>query len=245
MQSPCDISSLADLLSALGAISSSSPSWYRGQANVGWQLLPTLAREPSRLQRESDLIARFKQNASQLLPSLPHNDWEWLTIMQHYRVPTRLLDWTESPLVALYFVVVPHIASDGALWVLEPARLNLASRISPDYDSYIPNFDDTIAANYLPSSLRSEQITKLQPIAVIGPRNTPRMQAQLGTFTVMHRTAIPIEDVGDGQHIRKFRIPEAAKAKLRSELSLLAISKFQLFPELQSLGDILGETSDA
>ena len=244
MQPPADISNVSDLISALKENSSSAANWYRGQSNADWKLLPSLARDPDDLKRESDLIARFKQNASLLLPSYPNSDWEWLTIMQHHRVPTRLLDWTESPLVALYFAVVPHAQTDGALWVLDPTRLNLVSHISPEYDGYIPNFDDNVTNNYLPSTLRAEQMTKLEPIAVMGPRNTPRMQAQLGVFTVIHRDSIAIEQVGDRQHVKKFKIPHGAKSTLRNELSLLAINKFQLFPDLESLGDILGGRSD-
>ena len=240
-----DIARLADLLSALDDLSSSTPLWYRGQSDVSWALLPRLARQPNGLKRESALLARFKQNASLLLPAVARSDWEWLAIMQHYRAPTRLLDWTESPLVALYFAVVPHTATDGALWVLDPARLNLASHISPDDHEHIPSFDDPITTNYLPSSLRAEQMTRLGPIAVIGPRNTPQMQAQLGAFTVIHRTPTPIEQVGDQQHVRQFRIPAVAKCGIRAELSLLAIDNFQLFPDLQTLGNILGGLSDA
>ena len=245
MQPTHDVSSIASLLSALEENASSPAFWYRGQSNLDWELLPSLAREPDGLRRESNLLARFKQNASLLLPTPPSNDWEWLTIMQHYRVPTRLLDWSESPLVALYFAVVPHSDTDGALWILDPTRLNLASQISPDYGGYIPNFDDNLTSNYLPSALRAEQISKLEPIAVIGPRNTDRMRAQHGVFTVIHRNATPIELVGDQKHIRKLRIPESAKPTLRDELSLLAINKFQLFPELDSLGDILAGRPDA
>ena len=233
------ISSIADLLSALKSNLPVSSYWYRGQSNEGWSLLPSLAREPSDLNRESDLIAKFKQNASLLLPNVPGNDWEWLTIMQHHRVPTRLLDWTESPLVALYFAVTSSNEEDGALWVLEPTSLNRESKISPEYNNYIPNFEDHITSNYSPSALRAETMTKLEPIAIIGPRNTQRMQAQLGVFTVIHREATPVENVGDGQHVRKLLVPSQAKENLARELSLLSFNRFQLFPDLESLGELL------
>ena len=235
------ISSIGDLLCVLKDNSQPTPiHWYRGQSNVDWKLLPTLARHQGDLQREWDLLARFKQNASLLLQPLPSTDWGWLTIMQHYRVPTRLLDWTESPLVATYFAVESHPEMDGALWVLEPTQLNSISHISPDYDRYIPNFEDEYTQSYLPGSLRAETMSRLDPIAVIGPRNTPRMQAQLGAFTVIHRDPTAIEDVGVGEHVRKYNIPKDAKGALSQELSMLAVNKFQLFPDLQSLGEILG-----
>ena len=245
MEASGTISSVSDLLSALEGHSPSSSFWYRGQSNEDWGLLPSLARESDGLNREWDLIAKFKQNASLLLTPLPRNDWEWLTIMQHHRVPTRLLDWTESPLVALYFAVTPANDFDGALWILQPTMLNRVSNIYPDYDNYIPNFDEQLTESYSPSSLRAERVTKLEPIAIIGPRNTPRMQAQLGVFTVIHREATAVEEVGDGQHVRKFLIPFDAKKTLMKQLSSLSVNKFQLFPDLQSLGELLKGDQDA
>ena len=245
METSGELASISDLLSAFEGNSSSSSYWYRGQSNQRWNLLPTLAREPNSLSREWDLIAKFQQNASLLLNPQPTSEWEWLTIMQHHRVPTRLLDWTESPLVALYFAVTPPDDVDGALWILKPTLLNRLSRILPEYDHYIPSFvDDEVTANYSPTSLRAERMTKRDPIAVIGPRTNPRMQAQLGVFTVIHREATPVEAVGDGTHLRKFLIPHTAKKNLKRQLSSLSINKFQLFPELQSLGELLKGDQD-
>ena len=66
------------------------------------------------------LIKRFKQNAFQFLDLVPKDEWEWIFLMQHYRVPTRLLDWTESPLIGLYFAVsdkaVKRVQTAAALW---------------------------------------------------------------------------------------------------------------------------------
>lgn len=242
MSEPPTISSIAELLSVLkGHSDRSSMYWYRGQSNIAWSLLPALARCQDDLRRESDLLARFKQSASLLIRPLPATEWEWLTVMQHHRVPTRLLDWTESPLVALFFAVQENLESHGALWVLDPIRLNSNSHIAPDYEHYIPTFGDNPTHNYSPDSLTSETVSRLDPIAVIGSRNTPRMQAQLGAFTVIHRDPKPIEDVSDGEHVVKYHIPKEAKMDLRLELSMLAVNRFQLFPDLESLGAILRE----
>ena len=235
------VTSISDLLDKLRVdIVAEQVHWFRGQKKADWPLLPTLARKTRDLEKEADLVAKFKQNASLLLSSsLPRSEWDWLTIMQHHGVPTRLLDWTENPLVGLYFAAESFRNFDGALWILRPVELNGVSQISPDYPQYIPNFEDDAVSSYKPSVLEREKVSRLKPIAVIGPRNTPRMQAQLGAFTVVHRDPIPIESVGDGRHIIKYQVPSAAKETIRRELKLIGISKFQLFPELQSLGDIL------
>lgn len=185
------IHSISDLLGRLKQdIHPSDAYWFRGHLRANWRLLPSLARVEGDLKKESSLMSAFKQRASLLLLSnLPRTEWEWLMIMQHHGVPTRLLDWTESPLMGLYFAVEnpDEDEYDGALWVLRPTALNAVSNISPDYPKYIPNFDDNILQNYTPTALASEKVTRMNPIAVIGPRSTPRMQAQLGVFTVIHR----------------------------------------------------------
>jgi hypothetical protein len=120
------INSISDLLKSLDqVINLDETFWYRGHAKSDWRLLPSLARNPQNLEKESDLISRFKQNAALLLPNLPNSEWEWLCIMQHHGVPTRLLDWTESPLIGLYFAVDSCDENDGALWVLKPIIRNI------------------------------------------------------------------------------------------------------------------------
>ena len=79
--------------------------WFRGEASLSFKLLPTVCRPPCSLDKEQALIKRFRQNASPFLNSIPRTEWEWLFLMQHYGVQTRLLDWSEHPFVALYIAV--------------------------------------------------------------------------------------------------------------------------------------------
>jgi hypothetical protein len=217
------------------------PVWYRGQSKSQWQLVPKLLRGP-RDQSESFLINRFKQNATLLLPKHPKNEFEWLFLMQHHSVSTRLLDWSESPLVALYFAVKELEHDEGALWVLLPTILNQKSNYVPDYPKEVPSFDDELLQNFLPNAIAAEHRSRLYPLAAIAPRNSSRMQAQQGVFTISHRENTPIEDVGavgaPRDHVWRYPIPAAAKASLLRELKVLGFSSFQLFPELDSLASI-------
>src|SRR3546814_3216791 len=77
------------------------PVWYRGHSVSGWNLEPKLMRIADR-PPETHYLNKFKQDASIILNRYPKNEFEWLFLMQHYGVPTRLLDWTESPLTGLY-----------------------------------------------------------------------------------------------------------------------------------------------
>lgn len=214
------------------------PVWFRGHSDESWKLIPSFVRlnnAPS----EMNMIKKFKQNGTLLISPRPNSLLDWLLIMQHHGVPTRLLDWTESPLVATYFSTNEYDDKDGVLWVLRPVELNKISGVNPEYEYDIPSIEDNILETYIPESLASERTSRLYPIAVILPRNNPRMQAQLGVFTISHRETTPIEDIGEKNHIWKYEIPSDCKVEIQNELKILGFGKFQLFPELSSIGDSL------
>ncbi len=216
--------------------------WYRGQTNIIWSLSPSLMRctnAPS----EGTLLARFKQSAAMLINEHPKDSFDWLFLMQHYGVPTRLLDWTESPLTALYFAInnEKHDDEDGALWSLKPTKLNEIASISTSEKNFIPSFDDEELGNYKIETLSANPRSKLTPLATIATRNNPRIQSQLGVFTIHHLDPRPIEEICLNEEVIKYKIPKSHKGDIRKELKLLGISKFTLFPELASIGEILKE----
>lgn len=232
------ITSLTDLLRALARDRArSEPVWFRGQARSSWPLKPSLIRKPNQLGLEQSLVKRFKQNALLLVSVRPQNEWEWLFVMQHHGVPTRLLDWTESPLVGLYFAVSERPRSTAALWALLPIRLNRFANVTAASPGDIPAFDeDPFLTSYTPSALAGEHQSKLKTVALLAPRNTARSQAQLAVFTIAHRDVTPIERIGDGRHIWRYIIPARAKERLKSELERLHITRLTLFPELANVG---------
>jgi len=238
------IGSIGDFLDARLTDATVMPGvvWYRGHANASWSLTPSYIRK-ARTISESSLLSRFRQSAAMLTERIPKDEFDWLFLMQHYGVPTRLLDWSESPLVALYFALNDPDADssvDAALWCLSPTALNKnASIASHDEPSYIPSFDDEELQGYTPTSVRQKTRFELFPIATIATRNNTRIQAQLGTFTIHHANKVAIESVGDKSHIAKYTIPAASRTKLSEEVIALGINRFSLFPELSSIGTIL------
>lgn len=232
------IKSLTDLVVALreDLDGYSDPVWYRGHSKHDWKLVPGFHR----LQKpasENDLINKFRQNANLLVEQSPKSGFDWLFVMQHYGVPTRLLDWTESPLVGLYFAVTEHTRADGTLWVLKPTELNMQTTAKPDEAKYIPSFEDDALKNYETLAVEKGNLTGILPIAVIATRNNSRIQAQLGAFTISHSTKTPIEEIGNKKHVAKYTIPATAKSKIHEDLKLLGFTKFQVFPELASIGE--------
>jgi FRG domain len=241
------IRGVADLLAAVESHrrrAERTPIWFRGSTNRNHSLVPSLARPPFKLKYERALINAFKQNAVQFVDQRPQSEWEWIFLARHHNVPTRLLDWTESPLIGLYFAThsigdVPtrNDRKDGALWLLLPADLNRQGNISLADRRDLPIFEenDEHLHNYLPSVMASEQHTRLTPAAGIAVRHSKRMQAQHSVFTVTHRDQSPIESVGDGTHIGRYIIPASAKARIRRQLEALRIDRLSVFPELDNV----------
>ncbi len=238
------ITSVSDLVKHLNDDTNpnSKPLWYRGHSISTWKLESSYDRL-KRPPKETTLVNEFRQNANYLLDKhTPKNDFDWLFLMQHYGVPTRLLDWTESPLVALYFAVETETRGssrkDGALWLLEPGKLNMNTNASKD--DYIPAFEeDEYMGNYQTNKFDSGKSEGLLPIAAIATRNNPRIQAQLGAFTIGCSKNMPIENVGDKSHVQKYIIPAVSKPIISKQLKLLGLSKFQVFPELSSIGEMI------
>ena len=132
--------------------------WYRGQSDYKWELKPGIFRY-SEGSSELTLLTRFKQSASLLIDTTPKDDFDWMFLMQHYGVPTRLLDWSESPLTALYFAVSDiNNETDSALWMLKPIELNKKANIKTSEKNFIPSFDDEFLKSYNIENINSNKV---------------------------------------------------------------------------------------
>jgi FRG domain len=138
------VSEAIDLLSNDGVLKDIRPAeqakrgdtdfglWFRGHSSCDHVLVPAALRDSigrtGRYLDEVSLVRHFKAINCDALPS-GTSDFNVLVTMQHYLAPTRLLDWTENLLVALYFAVRGPNDGDSALWILNARRLNYYASI--------------------------------------------------------------------------------------------------------------------
>ena len=240
----------------------SVPLWFRGHRSEKWKLETTLRRQGIEPGREPELLNRFRQNAANYLgtqrPS-DNSEWDWMFLMRHHGAPSRLLDWTESVLIGLYFAVEqrPQRAdaetddTAGHVWVLLPTVLNAKCSVrDPDGkdDRTVPMFGltpDSGLNNYETRRVSRETSSSVPPAAGQGLRNFPRMEAQQSTFTVHHANQKPLEEWHDMSHVWRYLVPPQAKPDLRAELRAAGINRLSLFRDLDSAAWVAEEAIHA
>lgn len=107
-------------------------TWFRGQPNYDHKLIPSIFRQGKKYGVTFDEQRMFEEFQRRYPDqSSSHKTvYEWLTLMQHYGLPTRLLDWSSNLLVALYFCCISGEDSDGAVYVFDPSFMERDYRFS-------------------------------------------------------------------------------------------------------------------
>ena len=233
---PESVQSVSEFVSLLQQGSRSQRLLFRGQ-NTDKPLLPKLVRlaqekgiTPDQMNAvEQKMLERFRRESIPMLGTTKERtDWELLSVAQHHRMPTRLLDWTSSALVGLWFAVAsdpPNREKHGVVWIID----------NPNEKKLEP----------------SDNIFDLEKTYFFQPFHIDRrIVAQSAWFSIYrhNRTEfLPLErQKRYDSNLKCFILPRQCFERLRQELRLLGVSQATLFPDLEGLGaDIQAEFLDS
>jgi hypothetical protein len=203
---------------------STAVSIYRGHTNSLWELSPKIERllagntsTTDRIFRERRAFDEFKRVSQPHLTRIPSNDWEFLAVARHYGLPTRLLDWTENSLAALYFSVEDAFDGDAAVWSYQRtgAPLTIATESDP---------------------LAITDLHEFHP-----PHIATRLAVQSSVFTV-HPLDFADREVQWLGPAHKFVVPASARVRVRRELQRLGMHRATLFPDLDGIAQYISRS---
>lgn len=180
------IEEVASYLTIRGDVHCVPPEfWYRGLEKSTYALTPSLFRYRNAETKEQTLFHLYTQT---VVGNHGHKvvSWETLFEMQHYGIPTRLLDWTVTPINAVFFAVTEN-RDNPCIYVLNPLRLNKKSSREMIYVPEDSEFD------YRKSYWESRPVKILHPLAIVPTYQNPRLMRQQGRFTVHGSYTEPIE----------------------------------------------------
>ncbi|NVM55416.1 MAG: FRG domain-containing protein [Candidatus Helarchaeota archaeon] len=233
-----------------------APHAFRGLSDSSYKLKTTLMRLSGPYTKlESHLLVNFRRYSG--LETVKFDSlWYWMSLGQHHGLPTRLLDWTYSPLVAMHFATanIQKFHIDGVIWVVDfsktqeflPDKLKVASEKIRSPVFPIETLDDVItgdtqslnnvieALNKLKSMSKSKFVVFMEP-----PSIDDRIQNQFALFSFMSDETLSLDDWLKKQDApdlwRKIIIPASLKGEIRDKLDQSNISERILFPGLDSV----------
>ncbi len=231
--------------------------WFRGEdADYDDQCLrPKIYRPKSKavalkpidelLEIEYDLLIRFRQESSQyqsVSADPDYETWDWYFLMQLHGAPTRLLDWSESSLIALYFAVRDverkSDVSDPCVFVHAPVikgKLNVSV-----YNRYIPRSEITQKFPII-KKFRNKISLPNQAIDLLPDYNRRRIAAQRSRFVLFGRDPAYLcdrynNDNNASRALVKIEIDKSQIEDIRMELRDSGITESLIFPDLDGVG---------
>lgn len=221
---------------------------YHGSSSADHTLLTSLDRlggvDPphSKNHLEEHILRNFARYSRPYLPGAPVNEWELLVVAQHHGVPTRLLDWSYSPLVAAHFATKSSVPGRAcAIWRLDWQRIHHAYDIPPlalriEDVGKLDLFDD--GSRFTVWDLFEHEEPAFS-VLIEPPSLDARISAQAAAFTISSDTSRSyqsfLESEGLLDALTKYVIPADATQHVRDQLDLAGIEERRLFPDLDGV----------
>jgi hypothetical protein len=225
---------------------------YRGAADASRPLLTSLDRlggiDPphTKVTLEAHILRNFVRYSRPFVPPSA-NDWEVLVAAQHHGLPTRLLDWSYSPLVAAHFATLgSEREADRAVWRLDWQRVHEAFGFPPlslfpeDVSRAIDRIESPSGEGISPWRLFESDPGRRPFACLIEPSSLDeRIVAQAAVFTLCSDTSRPLgqflEEHGLGDALTRLVIPAADVALVRDQLDLVGMDERRLFRDLDGV----------
>jgi hypothetical protein len=213
--------------------------WHRGVRDADRHLLHSSFDRFANAHGEDSLCREFLVHSPPFAERTT-NPWEQYAMMQHYGLPTRLLDWTRSPLIALYFALeadrVEEDAADARVYILDPVELNKHTLRREQIFTWL----HSEVADYLPKQLRPHSCNAVPdlPAAIEAPLSNRRILAQRGCFTVCGANKDGIYEASKRGPLQRFaalRVPAKKRRGLREDLWGLGLVDEVVYQDLPSL----------
>jgi hypothetical protein len=241
-----------------------SELFFRGQLSQAWSLTPSLARLSEdvllsdsvvdrrgerlsmRQRLENSFYYQLHARGGHLLPRNPR-PWEILFLMRHHGFPTRLLDWSRSFGIALFFALARTPAQDAelgsespAVWILDPGKLNIQTRgDTSEVVCYLDTDYPIGYEQYFAHHLGEHYGTFPHPVvAAWADSSNERLRAQKGAFTLHRDLDMSIEGAFPSC-VRKIVIPRELFPAAVGFLNLAGIDHTSLFPDMDALAAFL------
>jgi len=232
-------------------------NWYRGISSINHKLVPGLFRlkdvvdSLKLLNIEAEMMMEFERHAILRGTSEPGGADHRSAVlklfhMQHYGIPTRLLDWSTNPFIALYFALSTsrEKGKNPAVWVLDPWHWNRVvfhKKLWKDRGPAHVN-DSSILPYHPKESYEESDLRDIghDPVAVLGVYNTERMRAQRGVFTFFGKDTNPMEKVYHNfkmneQQLVRIEIELAAADDVFSRLFHMGYTDSVSYPDFQGV----------
>jgi hypothetical protein len=216
-----------------------SPFAFRGLADANYTLSTSLMRMgPNHEQVEGHLLRNFKKYAYGIV-TRGDAFWYWLSVAQHHGLPTRLIDWTFSPYVALH-----RYDRDGAIWCVDYKQVH--THLPKDLTAELEREGADVFTVEMLHSLSS--LAKLDalsdPVCALffePPSMDERIINQYALFSVVSSPTIGLDDWlrEHPSSYRKIIIPAELKWEIRNKLDQANINERVLFPGLDGLSQWL------
>lgn len=200
---------------------------YRGQNNKYLPLIPSLYRKKSYIENENNIIQDFNLKAEAFLNQEleTFDDVDKIALMQHYGVPTRLLDFTESPLIALFF----------SLEKLSSESYNAAPCVyAINTKAFSHNSNGLLLTS---KQIASKGINRIKGLCAFSPKlKSKRLTAQKGVFVLFNQNK-PLELSIKEDNIIKIEIERECINKIKQELNNIGITPSIIYPDFTGLAE--------